>query len=110
MKVITEYGLCNCLETTCSHTLHYSRLMHVYEDIDNYVTEYWVTKDIYNISHTTLINRDNFITANITGTSFTVQDVYFQYFSVQYNFEYEHDSPAKRGKLCLVFEISFISP
>ena len=106
MKVRTDYELCDCFDTTCIFTTR----LNVYKYIDNYVTEYWVTKDIYNISHTTLINRDNFITANITGTSFTVQDVYFQYFSVQYNFEYEHDSPAKRGKLCLAFEISFISP
>ena len=56
MKVRTDYELCDCFDTTCIFTTR----LNVYEDIDNYVTEYWVTKDIYNISHATLSNRDDF--------------------------------------------------
>ena len=72
MRVCTEHELCDCLETTCIYT---TRLTHVYEDIDNFLQlrTYTISATQHSATETTSL-------LHFTGTSFTVHDVYFQYF------------------------------
>ena len=85
MRVFTEYGLCNCLET--GHNLYYFRL-YIFTVVKKiYLFPSHVYEDIMFLVTSKMTFHKFLVTAFFTGLG-PCHDVYFQYIFRLYKFEY----------------------